>query len=75
MRFCIHSEITGAYPSSSYSIAFIQYDDIICTSLNKHIAPAKSVKQTSSFSASDKTTGPTVLRQTPGCSTQSKWET
>jgi hypothetical protein len=72
MKFCFHSEITGAYPSSNYIIAFIQYADIICTSLDKHIAPAKSVEQTSSFSAPDKTAGPTVLCQTPGCSTQSK---
>lgn len=72
MGFCICLEIIGTYPSSHYIIAFIQYGDTICTSLDKCIASAKSVEETSSFSASDKTTSPTVLHQTPGCSTQSK---
>jgi hypothetical protein len=74
MRFCIRLEITGAHPSSRYIIAFIQYADTTRTSLDKHIAPAKSVKETSSFSASDKTTSPAILHQTPCCSTQSKWK-
>jgi hypothetical protein len=72
IRFCIWLEITGAHPSSRYIIAFIQYADATHTSLDKHTAPAKSVKETSSFSASDKTTSPTILHQTPGCGTQSK---
>jgi hypothetical protein len=66
-------EINGAYPSGSYIIAFIQCVDItFCTSVNKYIASAKPVKQTSSFPTSDKITGLTVLYQTPGCSTQGK---
>ena len=66
-------ELTGPYTSSCYIIAFIQYaDHIFCTSLDKHVVPVKSVKQTSSFSAPDKITSVTVLHQTPCSSTQSK---
>jgi hypothetical protein len=73
--FFISLEVIGPYPSSCYIIAFFKYAcHIFCTSVDKHIVPARSVKQTSSFPASDKITGLTVLHQTPRCSPQSKWK-